>query len=532
MQLRSAGTTRLLCLIAFSFALVPPVLNAQGQRKAAGPAQGTVPRSAPTPPSISVAVVPLQQAVGSSDTAVLGQGLADSLANALKGLSRFVVADVETISNLTNADPTSQDIKKDEEAARIGKTLGVSFVVVGSYQIVGNQLIANCRIVNAASAQVLPGSAVSVSGKFPEDYARLLDDLNRKIVAAFRIQPTAVEAKRLRSSPASQSEKALLLYNQGLTKATDGTAESLRKAIDIFAECVAVDPGYAPAYAAKADTEARLAEMGKGQADASDLARQAEEDASTAVRSRPDLASAQRALARAYNAEGDYSAAAKAAAQAIQAAPNDAAARIALNRAQNNGELVPSSDMSQLLQKQPWISFLFDQFPKVLVRNDCDAVLSVTFAPSSGDTGPKLTVLPQGLRVVALFPGSYTTTFDCDAGDLVRQYELKRNELQELKFHCTTDITRTNVVIMNNGNSSGYVTFTHGTHVTNVLVNPGSTERRELQTGDYTITCAGAAGGRSLESRQATLRANSQYTYQCNVTRRLVTVPRLEFCTF
>jgi TolB-like protein len=72
------------------------------------------------------AVLPFQQTVGSADTAVLGQGLADSLANALKGISRFTVADVETVSNLKKADQAPEEAKNDEEAARIGKELGVS----------------------------------------------------------------------------------------------------------------------------------------------------------------------------------------------------------------------------------------------------------------------------------------------------------------------------------------------------------------------------------------------------------------------
>src|SRR4051794_3616607 len=137
--MQSLWKSRLIRLMALTVAFLP-LVNAQAQRRAPTRPQMTRQRSGPALPTISIAVLPLQQAVGSPDTAVLGQGLADSVANALKGISRFVVADARSISNFIKVDQPSTEIIKDDEVARIGKELGVSFVVVGSYQVVANQV--------------------------------------------------------------------------------------------------------------------------------------------------------------------------------------------------------------------------------------------------------------------------------------------------------------------------------------------------------------------------------------------------------
>jgi TolB-like protein len=492
--------------------------RARPNRTPAKPVRAAKPPEVP----LNVAVFPFWQTVGSSETATLGQGIADSLSNALKGVSRLAVADLEALYKAAGKEQSFDALLKDDDAIRIGQELGLTMVIVGSYQSVGNQLIINARVLNAATAAVLPGSAISLNGRFPEDYANLLNQLNTRVLAALRVQPTPAEAKLLNSATISQSSQVLLTYNHGLEKMRQGTVVSLEAAIGLFDECLKLDPAYGLAYAARAEAGTQLAELKQARGENSQqVAQQAVSDATAALRNRSTFARAQRALARAQNAAGNYDQAAAAARRAVELSPNDAAALIALARALNGGELKRTPQLDRIFHNQPWITFMFDQLPKVFVKNDCDYVTTVSFATSEAESNPTVTVQPHAARVVAIMPGTFTVTFDCDTGDLTRQYELKKGEVAELTFRCR-DILTTKVNVRNAGNSPAYVAFIHGTRTKTLIVNPGGTEVRQFQIGSYTITCSGTSGGSSLKSQEATLRANAEYTYSCDVIQRLV----------
>jgi len=171
------------------------------------------------------------------------------------------------------------------------------------------------------------------------------------------------------------------------------------------------------------------------------------------------------------------------------------------------------------------VTLLFNQFPKVLIRNESNYELSVTFATTDGDPYPVLRAHPNSLRIMALLPGPFTVTFECPAGQIVRQYELKEGEEAELVFKAQ-DIIATKVTVSNKGNTAAYVGFNGPKWSRPIIVNPGSVERFDLQTGDYTITCSGSATGGALKTTTAALKPNSDYFYECSVTRTTRMVPR------
>ena len=505
-------------------ALPIPLTTAQTRRpQPKRPPTKALPQAKPPAAPLNIAVFSFKQTVGAEATATLGQGIADSLSNALKGVSRLAVADPTAFSKATAKDQPSDSPLKDEDTLRLGQELGLAMLVVGSYQSVGPQLIVDARILNVATGTVLAGSAINLSASFPDGYATLLTQLNTRVIAALRVQPTPAEAKELASKLASQSAQALTAYNQGLERMRQGSTESFEVAIRLFDDCLKADPAYALAYAAKAEAEAQLAELlqAKGE-DSQTVARQAVSDAAAALQQRPNFARAHRAMARAQNAAGNYDQAAAAAKRAIEFSPNDAATLIALARALNGGELKRTPELDKVLRSQPWITFVFNQFPKVFVKNDCDYVTTVTLSGTDSDANPPLTLQPHAARVVAVLPGTFTVTFDCDAGDLSRQYELKKGELAELIFKCRTDIISTKVTLSNRGNSPAYVAFVRGARTKAVTVNPGALEVRYFQTGTYTVNCSGAEGGTALKSQEAVLRPDGEYRYSCDVTRRIV----------
>jgi tetratricopeptide (TPR) repeat protein len=254
------------------------------------------------------------------------------------------------------------------------------------------------------------------------------------------------------------------------------------------------------------------------------LAQSALSDAQQAVKARPDLPRAQTALARAYTATGSYDQAMQAAEKAVSLSPNDGAAQIARSRAKNQGELVVSKDIAELMFKQPWIQYMFFYLPKVIVRNQSKYKLSVLFVPTSGDGYPALIVQPESSRAITVFAGRFNVDLDSDAGILKREYEFKGGEQYELIYRAE-DIPLTRIVATNSGNSPAYVTL-DGPKRREFVINPGAEEVISVQSGQYHITCAGAAGGGSLQQRDDYLQAGGEYQYNCSVKRILTSRPR------
>ena len=505
-------------LILVSVLLASSIAVSQSGRPHSRATSSPTKSSKPTV-SINLAVIPFRQTVGSAETANLGQGIADSLTNALKSVSTLAVADVDALYKASTDEHLGDIATKDEDAIRLGRELGLAMLVVGSYQSVGDQLIIEARILNVAENGVLPNSAVSLNGRFPSDYPSMLTQLNSKILAALRIQPTLAETRNLRASSSSSSAEALAAYNFGLARMRQGTVSSLQESITSFERCLAADPGYASAYIAKAEAQTQLADLKKSQGeDDPALRQQAVSDAQIGVQKQPNLGRSHRALARAENGAGNYDQAAKAARRAVELSPNDAVARFDLSRALNHGDLVLDGTLEQLLSHQTWITLLFNDFPKVIARNNCAYPVTASFTSSDGKQYPKVDIQPSSAKVVALLAGSFQVDFDCDIGNLTRQYELKQGEVAELTFQCS-DIVTAKVTLTNKGNAAAYVTFSREGRTKTFVVNPGEVQSRDLQAGHYIISCAAGQGSAVLKTREDNFQPNGEYTYSCSVMR-------------
>ena len=482
-----------------------------------------IPQARPAPIALGIPI--FQQTVGTPDTEALGAGITDSLANALKGFPSLAVAGPDvltTASKRENIDPATSD----SDAMRLANQLGFVMLVVGSYQQVGSQLIVDARILNAQTGTPLPGASVSVSGKYPDEYATVLTQLATRTVAALKlpISPTQTQAVNA-AVMSSASSDALRLYNQGLQRMAEGTRQSLEAAIALFADCLKADPAYALAYAAKADAENRLVDATKASGGtAQDLEQAAVKDAEQAVKARPNLARGHTALAGAYAASGEYDRAIRAAERAVTLSPNDSAAQLARARARNKGELVPSRDLTDLMMRQPWMQYAFFYLPKVIVRNQSKFKLAVVFMPSTGEDYPALGIQAESSKAMTLFPGKFNVSLDSDAGILKREYDFKAGEQYELTYRAE-EIPMTRIIAANNGNTPAYVTF-DGPKKREFVINPGAQETFNVQAGHYTIRCAGTAGGNALQERRDNLGPGAEYRYVCSVRRTLRFGPR------
>jgi tetratricopeptide (TPR) repeat protein len=476
----------------------------------------SVPQARPAP--IALGIPLFHQTVGTPETEALGAGITDSLANALKGSPSLTVAGPDVLtpaSKRENLDPGTSDA----DALRLANQLGLVMLVLGSYQQIGSQLIVDARILNTQTGTALPGASISVSAKYPDEYAMLLAQLATRAFGVLKLPTTRAQTQGVNAAVMpSASSDALRLYNQGLQRLAEGTPQSLQAAIALFADCLKIDPSYALAYAAKAEAENRLVDSTKASGGtAPDIAQAAVKDAEQAVKSQPNLARGQTALASAYAASGEYDQALRAAQRAIALSPNDSAAHFAQARAKNKGELLPSKDLTDLMIRQPWMQYVFFYLPKVIIRNQSKFKLVVTFAPISGEDYPTLNIQPESSKAMTLFAGQFNVSLDSDAGILKREYDFKGGEQYELTYRAE-EIPVTHITATNDGNTPAYVTF-DGPKKREFVINPGAQESFNVQAGQYTIRCAGTTSGPSLQERQDNLRPGAEYRYVCSVRR-------------
>jgi adenylate cyclase len=189
----------------------------------------------------AVAVLPFKNLSGDPSSEYFSDGLAEELIGALIRIEGLRVP-ARTSSFAFKG--TQHDIRE------IGQKLGVSSVLEGSTQIIGNRVRVTARLI-----QVKDGYLV-----WSQDYERPLRDvfaiqadISRSIVNALRIQLSGPAARALvRPKPNSLEAYSLYLKGRFHSHARAGGWEQDRTAAEYFEQAIQKDPGYVNAYAALA----------------------------------------------------------------------------------------------------------------------------------------------------------------------------------------------------------------------------------------------------------------------------------------
>jgi serine/threonine-protein kinase len=186
----------------------------------------------------SVAVLPFVNMSGDSKDDYLGDGLSEELIDALSKLERLKVA--ARASSFAFRNP-SGDVRS------IGRRLGVASVLTGSIRRAGNRLRVTTQLVNASTGYNL------WSDKYDRemtDVFAVQDDITRSIVAALRVRLGSADRDAIQTRPAKniQAYESYLKGQHAWRQRGRGLVDAMR----YFAEAIAVDSTYAPAYAALA----------------------------------------------------------------------------------------------------------------------------------------------------------------------------------------------------------------------------------------------------------------------------------------
>jgi TolB-like protein/Flp pilus assembly protein TadD len=231
-----------------------------------GPA--AVDAAAPTPSAEaipSIAVLPFADMSPKRDQEYFADGVAEEILNALVHVDGLKVIGRTSSFSFKG---------KPDDLKTIGEKLGASAVLEGSVRREGNRLRVTAQIARAADGTQL------WSQTFDRNFSGIFEiqgEIARAVVQALKVNRVASRATSPPGRPTASDEAYLLLLSSRKALAS-GTPDGRRQAAKALERAVALDPGYAAAWAGlshalrmrseDASAAAELAELRHGAADA------------------------------------------------------------------------------------------------------------------------------------------------------------------------------------------------------------------------------------------------------------------------
>jgi serine/threonine protein kinase/tetratricopeptide (TPR) repeat protein len=182
----------------------------------------------------SLAVLPLENL--SNDSTQLGDGMTEALITDLGRISALRVISRTSVMRYKGTT---------KSAPEIARVLGVDAVLEGGIQRAGDSLRVDLRLISAATGYQLWAQ------RFDEGMEKRFaveDAISRSLVSALKLSVTSAEERQLRTPPTTNGE-AYDDFLRGKIHARTETPGEDSIAIGLFQHAVALDPGFAAAYA-------------------------------------------------------------------------------------------------------------------------------------------------------------------------------------------------------------------------------------------------------------------------------------------
>jgi TolB-like protein/Tfp pilus assembly protein PilF len=260
--------------------------------------------------SKSIAVLPFKNLSDDKNTAYFSDGITEEILNALAQIPNLKVVARRSAFQFKGSD---LDLRK------IGQVLGVAHILEGSLQKAGDQVRINVQLVDAQNG--LQSWSEKYDRKLDNVFA-VEDEIAKAIATKLRVQLTGGGGQPL-VVDSTNNPQAHELYLRGLTLLA-ARGPGLREAVDAFEEAVRLDPNYAQALGALAETYPLLPAYGLGSMEL--MLPLGESAAQKALRINPDTASAHVGLGLAETYRCHWPDADHAFRRALTLAPSDAEA--------------------------------------------------------------------------------------------------------------------------------------------------------------------------------------------------------------
>jgi TolB-like protein/class 3 adenylate cyclase len=197
----------------------------------------------PLPDKPSIAVLPFQNMSGDPEQEYFADGMVEDIITALAHLPwLFVISRNSSFTYKGRA----VDVK------RVGRELGVRYVLEGSVRRMGNRIRITGQLIDATNGAHLWADRFEGS---LEDIFALQDDVAARVAGTLGRKLEFVEAERTRRKP-SENLDAYDHFLRGRTLQRKFTPESLIGAASHFRKAIELDPRFAQAHASLGQTHA------------------------------------------------------------------------------------------------------------------------------------------------------------------------------------------------------------------------------------------------------------------------------------
>jgi len=342
-------------------------------------------------PDKSIAVLPLTNESGEKDQQYFSDGLSEDLITAL---SQF--AGLKVIGR--NSSFQFRDTKL--PSAALGQALGVAHLLEGSVRRAGDVVRISAMLVNAADGSTVWSQHYDRAYK---DLFALQDDITKHVASALKAKLLTGESAPAQSDrPPSGNLEAYTAFLQGKFYAARFIEADDREAIAQFTEATRLDPRYALAWAELSHSATGMAARfldGERAQQVYALARRA---AATALQLAPDLAAAHGALAYVrLTADFDWDGAEAEYRRGLELAPNDGNAKFglgevlaALGRPEQAVELTRQALATDPLNPR-WHAFLAQYLSALGLQDEArKAILkAIALQPGGSATHEQLTII-------------------------------------------------------------------------------------------------------------------------------------------
>lgn len=307
-----------------------------------------------TMPFNSIAVLPFAHLSKDADDEYFCDGLAEELINALAQIDGLKVVARTSAFSFKG---------KNIDVAQIGNALNVNTILEGSVRKSGDRLRITVQLINAADGYHVWSQKYD---REMRDVFEMQDEITASVVGALRAKLTgetetdsmAVLLQELKHH--RNDIDAYHLYLRGRFFLNKFTTADAYRSVELFDKAIALEPGFALAYAGLADAHIMLTEMGP--VPPHEAMPKAKDAASKALSLDPDLAEAHSSLGVVLqDYEYDFAGAEIEFLRAIELSPNSPIAR------QSYGILL--TELERHEQAEAQFQRVFDVDPLSVVGN-------------------------------------------------------------------------------------------------------------------------------------------------------------------
>lgn len=209
-------------------------------------ASGSAPRQSS---HASIAVLPFENLSGDASQDYFADGLTEDMTLALGRFSDLAVIGRDAVQKYKGSPP---------KPGELSRTLNIRYVLQGSVRKSGDRVRVTAILSDTTSGVQLWSDRYD--GQLKDVFA-VQDDVTQKVIGAMAIKLSDIELQRSLAKPPEKLQAYDYLL-RGRDYLRRNTRADNREARNLFEQAIALDPGYASAYAALAETRLTAAESG------------------------------------------------------------------------------------------------------------------------------------------------------------------------------------------------------------------------------------------------------------------------------